>query len=335
MTTDQTVTDEIRAVLGEFAEINVDRDLVRTSDLGTTLDFSGNRHLFEDIKTFSTSLAELSWENLPGSAQQETRDGLDRLSQAIDAIKEFSSAQHGESDRDAWASQLRQEFDAFKHSVIPFAGYLLWTSVDLEQYRQDLGAISAEARKSAEESLRVLEERKSESDQVLASIRSAAAEAGVSQEAATFREAAQRYDKVAKRWLFGALAGVVVTIGTAFALLFAWGIDGQINEADVLQIVLAKAAALAVLAYGTVTTIRLYRSNAHLAVVNRHREDSLRTFRTFVEGTEDSEIKDKVLLAAAHAAFGQTATGLIGERGDGSNALEVLDGVWGSLIRRP
>lgn len=335
MTTEQAVADEIQAVLREIAAINIEHDLVRTSDLGTTLDFSAYRNLFEDIQRFSSSLADLSWVILPDSAQIETRNNLTRLRQAIDAVTQFSSAQHGESDRESRASQLRQYFNAFKHGVIPYAGYLYWTSIDLEQYRQEIGAITAEVRNSAEESLRELGERKSESDRVLASIRSAAAEAGVSQEAATFREAAQRYDKVARRWLLGALAGVAVTVVTAFLLVFAWDIDGQINEADVLQIVLAKAAVLAVLTYATVTTIRLYRSNVHLAAVNRHREDSLRTFRTFVDGTEDDEIKDKVLLAAAHAAFGQTATGLIGERGDGSNALEVLDGVWGSLIRRP
>lgn len=332
MTTGQ---EEIQVTLREIAEVDIDRELVRISDLGTTLAFTAHRDLFEDMQRFSESLAELSFASLPERTQEETRNSLNQLRRALDAVKKFSSAQHGESDRDSRANQLRQSFDAFKHTVIPYAGYLSWASIDLEQYRRDLDALTAEARNSVDQSLSELGERKSEADQMLAAIRSAAAETGVSQEAVTFREAAQRYEAVAGRWLLAALAAVVVTVVAAFALVLVWDVDGQISEAAVLQIVLAKAAVLAVLTYGTVTAVRLYRSNAHLAAVNRHREDALRTFRTFVEGTESGEIKDKVLLAAAHAAFGQTATGLIGERGDSGNALEVLDGIGGSLIRRP
>ena len=218
---------------------------------------------------------------------------------------------------------------------MPYAGYLYWASIDLENYRRDLDELTATARDSVNQAQREMEEKKVESDRMLAAIRTATAKAGVSQEAATFHTAARRYETASRIWLLGALVAVAATVGAAFALVLAWDIDGQISEADVLQIVLAKAAVLAILTYGTVTTVRLYRSNAHLAAVNRHREDALRTFRTFVEGTEAGEIKDKVLLAAAHAAFGQTATGLIGEKSDSGNALEVLDGIGGSLIRRP
>ena len=73
---------------------------------------------------------------------------------------------------------------------------------------------------------------------------------------------------------------------------------------SVLQLILAKAVALAVLSYATVTAVRLFRSNAHLAA-GIDREDALRTFMTFVEGTDSP----RVLLAATHAAFGQTETG--------------------------
>ena len=333
MTTEQSTTEEIRATLREIAAIDIERELVRSSALGTALDFSAYQGLFEEVQRFVSSLAELPFENLPDRAQGPIRNALDQLQRAIDGVMQFSSAQQGESERDSRASQLQQNFDAFKFTVIPYAGYLYWTSINLQEYQRDLDALIKNAEDSVDQSLQELDERKSESDQMLDAIRKATAEAGVSQEATTFREAAQRYETVARRWLWWSLVAVVITVGAAFALVFVLNKNGQISEADVLQIVLTKAAVLAVLAYVTVTTVRLYRSNAHLAAVNRHREDALRTFRTFVEGTEAGEIKDKVLLAAAHAAFGQTATGLIGEKSERGNVLEVLDGIGGNLIR--
>ena len=68
--------------------------------------------------------------------------------------------------------------------------------------------------------------------------------------------------------------------------------------------------------------------------VNRHREDALRTFRSFVEGTESPDTKDQVLLAAARAAFGQVPTGLVTDKGDGASVLEVLSGIGSNLTRR-
>ena len=126
----------------------------------------------------------------------------------------------------------------------------------------------------------------------------------------------------------------LVTIGAGFAIVLLWRINGQISDAGILQIVLAKAAVLAVLVYGTVTAVRLYRSNAHLAAVNRHREDALRTFRSFVEGTDTPDTTDQVLLAAARAAFGQVPTGLVTEKADGASVLEVLGGIGSNLTRR-
>ena len=120
----------------------------------------------------------------------------------------------------------------------------------------------------------------------------------------------------------------------AFLLLWKWSTEGNISDADVLQLVLAKTAALGVGSYLTFTAMRTYRSNAHLAAVNRHRDDALRTFQSFVEGTDSPDTKDQVLLAAARAAFGQTPTGLVSEKGDGGSMLEVLASIANNMGRR-
>ena len=169
---------------------------------------------------------------------------------------------------------------------------------------------------------------------VLESVRDTAAEKGVSQEADQFRKASEKYNRLSSQWLKRALIAGVATVVFALVVVFAWDVNGEIKDASAVQAILAKAAALTVLSYATITCVRLYRSNAHLAAVNQHREDALRTFQTFVDGATDPEVKDKVLLAAANAAFGQTATGLIGERGDGGNTVEVVEGLLGSNIRR-
>ena len=165
-------------------------------------------------------------------------------------------------------------------------------------------------------------------------MRSASREVGADQEAETFGAAAKRYEQNSRKWLGWFLFAGTLTIVAAALLFLVWVRDGQLTDADILQFVLAKVAILGVLTYGTVFSVRLYRSNAHLAAVNRHRQDALLTFRAFVEGTADQETKDQVLLAAARAAFGQTPTGLVSDKGDTGSVLEILAGIANNIGRR-
>ncbi len=239
-----------------------------------------------------------------------------------------------EAERNNRGQRVESGFDDLRRQAIPLVGYLSWKDLRIEEIRENLDSVADASRAEARELTSEIERIKVEAESALSTIREAAAEQGVTQEAATFREAANRYSATSTRWLWTSVFAALVTIGAAFGLVLAWATDGQITDAEVLQLVLVKAAMLAVLTYGTITAVRLYRSNVHLAAVNRHREDALRTFRSFVEGTESPETKDQVLLAAARAAFGQTSTGLISEKGDSANMLEVLAGIANNVGRR-
>ena len=338
MTEEAPVSEQIRRILHEIAELDVDDDLVRTGDLGRELDFSEYRGLFEETKTFSLSVVDLPWEDTTPSMQNNALSHVQSIQSYIDGIQQFSPSellgQDLRQERDSRGINLRNGIDSFKDYVIPFIGYLSWRAFSTERYQQDLDEVVRQSRETAAETNRELEELKSQGDEIIRGIRATSAEVGVSQEAATFHEAAGRYTRASYWYLAAAVLLALATIGAGVAIIFAWNTSGDITDASVLQLVLVKTAILAVTTYGTVTAIRFFRSNTHLAAVNRHREDALRTFKTFVEGTESTEIKDKILLAAAHAAFGQTSTGLVSDKGDGGNMLEVLDGISGNLIRR-
>ena len=331
MTTVEEDAQKIRDCLHQFSGITVS-DFVRTEELGSQLDFSRWESSFDDLKQMATQLSNSEWSRLPHRTQTTASETLCEIFDAMSAIVRFS-ANEGSHKRDDVADRFGSKLDAFKEIALTYGGYLLWEGSSgeerilpvLQEAEQRLQSI----RKGEEE----IEKTKSEVDSVLETVRGAAAEKGVSQEAAAFSEAAKRYHQLAQQWFRRSLVAGAVTIGFVLVLVFAWDVGGQISDANAVQVILAKAAALAVLSYATITSVRLYRSNAHLAVVNQHREDALRTFQTFVDSSSDTQVRDKVLLAAANAAFGQTATGLIGERGDGGNTIEVIEGLLGPNVR--
>ncbi len=331
MTMDSDTALQIRDNLQQLSGLSVAR-YVRTEQLGQQLDFSAWESSFSDLTQMASQLSSTEWSRLPQRAQTAASDALIEIIDVLMAIRRFR-ADEGRERRDQIAAEFESRLDAFKEVALPYGGYLLWESSGgderiltvLQEAEQKLQSISTGEGE--------IEKKKAEVDSVLESARSAAAETGVNQEAKTFDKAANRDERRSLLWLVMSALLLGATIGVAYLLVDVWDTDGEIKDAAILQKVLAKTIALAVLSYATITVVRLYRSNAHLAAVNRHRADALSTFKTFVDGTESSEIKDKVLLVAANAAFGQTPTGLIGDKGEGGNTVEVLDGAVGGLVR--
>ncbi len=342
MTEERSPAQEIAETLRRIADLDIETQLVRSRDLGAQLDFTPYHSLFENAKAFAARAAELPWITTSSVTQNAIVARVRSFDASITEVQTFSPRDlpgHDlQNEKEERAGQVESTFQSFKHHATPVMGFLFWEGVNIERYQQELSDLTEDARKKASEITTDMESQKVDAEKVLAAIREAAAEQGVSQESETFHNAAKRYELSAQRWLkvaiFSGISTAIAAILSAILFSFLWSIDGQITDATVLQVILAKAALLAIFIYATVTAVRLYRSSAHLAAVNRHRDDALRTFQTFVEGTATSETKDQVLLAAARAAFGQVSTGLVTDKGDGASVLEVLGGISSSLTRR-
>ena len=328
-----TTAEDLASRLTDIAKFDIEQDLIQNAKLGSAGDFSPWKGLFEEILQFAAQYPGLPWQILPGPRLGTARDRLQRVQRTLERVQSFSpDPQRGETREDL-AAQVRKEFDSFKEEVFPSLSHLRLESIGLDELQQRLDRTDTERRDLYDQLSRDAQSKMSEMDEALGQIRAGAAEAGVTQVAGTFRTAASRYESRASRWLRGSVISLIGTVVAAVLLVVLWKTDGAISNAGVLQIVLVKGTVVAVLSYATVAAVRLYRSNAHLAAVNHHRVDALRTFRTFVEGTDSNEVKDRVLLAAAYAAFGQTATGLIGETADGSNTLQAFEALFGRSVK--
>ena len=322
----------LRSFLGSVKDVDVAEHIVRRQALGEELDFSDCEGSFVEFQDLASAMANVAWGVLPADVQESVLDGIRDVQQAYFAITEFAASE-GKAKRDELAETFHQRLDDFLVKTLPYAGFLLWKQSGVERRArlllQNIEETSADIRSAHEE----IEAKRSDVDDVLKAARGSVAELGASREAQAFHAAASRYERSASRWLKASVASALATIVVGILVVFVWNTLDSDRAATLALAILGRAAVLGVLTYATVTAVRMYRSNAHLAVVNRHREDALQTFRTFIEGTDSVETKSQILLAAAHAAFGQTATGLIGEKADGANTLEVFEGLFGRSVR--
>ena len=75
-------------------------------------------------------------------------------------------------------------------------------------------------------------------------------------------------------------------------------------------------------------SIKSYTAEKHLEVVNRHRQNALRTFNAFHSAAgENQETQDAVLLAATNAIFDANQSGYLSTRLRGSESVSPIQQV--------
>lgn len=131
--------------------------------------------------------------------------------------------------------------------------------------------------------------------------REAAAEYGVTQQAIYFKEEADANEAKAKKWGW-------FTIGIAFLLtviVFASLFFHKIPELepsdyyDTIQLTISKFLIFAVITYVLYLSAKNFLSHKHNAVVNRHRQNALMTYKTLVEASGDNQQASGVILVYA------------------------------------
>ena len=145
-------------------------------------------------------------------------------------------------------------------------------------------------------------------------IKDIAADAGVSQHAAIFGDAARQHRRRSFAWL---AVSALLALAT---LLLAWQMAGQIEDrglSDTIQFVAARIMLFGVLSYALVSAVRTYRAEAHNRVVNAHRHHALSTFETFTAASSDYATRNAVLMQATQCIFAHRPSGF-GQREDDS-----------------
>lgn len=173
-----------------------------------------------------------------------------------------------------------------------------------------------------------LNKAKGDADNALAAIRDAATEQGVSQQAFYFKDEALSQESLADKWLrytyrFAAALGSFAIL-SLFLHKFEWIKPSNIGE--MFQLVTSKILIFAVLGYMLIMSARNYTTHKHNAVVNRHRQNALLTYRALVTAAEGTGTHDIVLAHAASCIFSPQETGFAHGKGDaGTGSKSILE----------
>lgn len=181
------------------------------------------------------------------------------------------------------------------------------TSLFESQARASLQEVSDVTGKLLEQ----INQSKADADKALMAIRAVAAEQGVSQQSIYFKEESDEQERLASDWLKYTYWSAAIVIGFAIFSLFFHKMEWikPVGIAEAVQLVTSKVLIFAVLGYMLIMAARNYITHKHNAVVNKHRQNALLTYRAIAQAAEAGGTEDIILAHAASCIFSPQETG--------------------------
>jgi hypothetical protein len=314
--------DELQVALIRLKSFDFD-SLARTGELGSTLGFGP---LIPEFKFLVLTLDKIPVERigeLIPTHKNILSDAVNAIHSTINNISRFDPKSHANA-----ADQRQQIIDGSRntiHSVcsnlVPVVSILFINNYDPEResskLKSSIDRVISESRTNQEEIVRL----KDEAGAAVSAIRSAAAEAGVSQQASYYVVAADGHREAAGNWLVTSvllLSSILLYSGAI--LYFAFEINTHTSQ-QIIQISLAKALIFSILLYGLFQSVKNYSAHKHNETVNRHRQNCLQSFNAIVLATGTEDKRDIVLASMANSIFSPQDTGFVR---NGTNNLPNL-----------
>ena len=167
---------------------------------------------------------------------------------------------------------------------------------------------------------------KEQVEQIVSNIQQASGQAGVSSFAGIFQAQSNLHQETAKNWFYA--AGAAASALTGAVVYTSWHVTsdgaGTIGPYDFIQVLLSRLLLISVLGLIFFQIVKHYNNNMHLATLNKHRENSLLTFQSFVDATQDRQVKDAVLLQATKSIFDAGETGYVSTNAESSLNMETV-----------
>ncbi len=305
----EQLSSTVRGRLETLYKVDVSKELVRP-DLGTA-NFEQGVQMLEMTLALFGDFRSLDPLVLPIEALRRISNRAEVTLLWLDEVRNFNlDHSNPKGTRDRLLQTLEREYHEHMSQLGGYIGYLLVKQTNFN-------ALDAAARDKMRELDEFTAETRTEQDRIrtemdaaLLSVQAAAAKAGVGQQSIAFEEQVRADATTARRWLWTVIGLGILSVFGVWLLLFDWDPSGE-TTAEIVREIGGRFAALTLLAFAIGFTVRQYTSSKHNETLNRHRQNALRTFETFVSAADDKETKDAVLLEATRAVFTPQSSGFL------------------------
>ncbi len=324
---EETVKTELTEVLTVLSAINA-KDLIRASELGKDFNFEIGLPVFERTLKLFKDLYNSNLDNVSFTALNQLLNLTKDAYTKFESIQKFSPAKEQTplDVRNRLINQILDSYDSYFAAISPIIAYSIRKGTDFETLEKTAHAIVNSMETLKNEQIEGQKKISIEMESILQKVRQAAAEVGVAQHATHFKEEAKEHNTKSKKWLAATIIMALLTVSWGFLSIFFIKPNGDTTNAQVIQFTIGKLIILSALYYALVWSAKNYNAHQHNYVINKHRQNCLNTFETFVKATgNDIDTKNAVLLQTTQSIFSVQASGHVHGESDGESPNKIIE----------
>lgn len=326
---EELIKMNLNATLKEIIKIKPD-SLVRKKELGTTFNFEDCKPIFERTINLFLSLNEVNLENIPGEILQNLYNIAEQALMYFQKVINFNpeTVSNNVQERKKLKEDLESNYNKQFNTISPILAYTASKRVDSENMLNTTKNLISKIENDKESAEQFL----SEIQDTYEEVRNAAAGIGVAQHAIHFKEQADEHKTKTTKWLIATCISAAFTLAWGFYLAIFYSTKITEINGQSIQFGIAKLVIFTILYTATLWIGKIYKSQWHNYIVNKHRQNALSSFETFVKATSDEQTKNAVLIQATNSIFSPQNSGFISgtEQSNSPQILEIIRGVMGT-----
>jgi len=329
----EEIIKQAKTLLAELAAIKPSA-LARTEDLSRDINFSEAVPHFEDMLEIVKQLKDRDVTRLGYAQLNQIVTACTQLKNFIEQVNVFTLNQNTPADVcKTLITTIKNAYDTIMEPLTLPLAFTATQATDYAKIEREAKGYHATMKGEADTFVAMLEKYKIDAEKALSAVKEQAAEAGVSTNAQIFLKDSTSHSLVAINWLKATITVSTITFLVAAGFVVLSFFYTPPTTAATIQYVVSKIILLSTLSFAMYWCAQNYKSHKHNETSNKHRANALMTFRAFVEGADDSRIKDAVLMHAAQAAFSNRQTGYDGH-GDDTAAINPVVEILGKTIEK-
>lgn len=298
------------------------KDLERTEELGRDYNFKEASQILEDIYK---DLVVVSNQADSLKVALEVGQQIDSLAQRfknqIDSIKKFVLKDNPNASNQY--NTINQEVKNLQQDGYRQLQPLIERLSVLNLKPKEIDAQFSKLAESIKEVDKIKEDLQKKRDNIevsLKEVRESLGEKGTIISRNDFQGQASEHNVLAGSWFIASISSILVTILLVIVLLsgvLGWLfpslklIPGNENILHNIQIILFKVVMLSIAYVVMYQSIKNYKVNKHLYVVNKHRQLALHVYPYMANATSNQEQSNSIVVQAAKAIFDQGTTGYL------------------------
>lgn len=309
---DKAIRDALRTILRSLFAVTP-KSLAREAELGTTLSFAEAIPYFERIINLFRKLEAISLDDVSYAAIQGIYNAANEAFSLFKSIQDFNPQQGNPSAaRVGLINLARDQYESHYARLSPVLAFAARKESNFDELEQKARAAVETANKLTEEVIQKGKEFEGSATAALNKLQEVAAKSGIVHHAVNFKDQADEHLIAAHRWFWVTVILVAIS-GIAVWLLFIGPFRPIIKDVqfgEIIYSVTSRLIIFSIISFAIYWAAKNHGSHRHNYIVNKHRQNALVTFQTFIAAAgTDQGVKNAVLLQAGQAIYASQPTG--------------------------